>query len=442
MERNIKSNHLGVVVVGNPGIGKSTFLWLYLLVSLALKLPVVIYWKTQLMVYCSTGVYHVKDNRSEFVMGLTGVAFLIDMDSSNINPIELMTVHLCFIIAVSSPQPSRYKQLTTRGDFGMLVVNPPTAHELQACLDQLPPSVAEPRMDLRTALRLVPPNIQLLKSLSTGEHNEATIIAAIQEAVKNVNPSRLRLLMLSMHQADESFNSLTTVYRDPCSAAQDFMNHRLSSKTMLRLVHDHAVRENVSAVQSMYTSFAADGKPGIPGGWAFEMLCHRLFTQPPPSPNNTVTLIQMQVHGTELVPDDKNRMEWSITPRQLVTLLPGESTLKSTFLSDYFVPSRGNTPTFDAFVHSEDPPRLVGFQMTIAPRHSINKSGLVILQQHQLPDETDPWLIYVVPQGHTVRLPFSDKSPFNEFTYFMCEVDVGDRDWGEAEDDTDVEPEL
>ncbi|KAF7294741.1 SET domain-containing protein [Mycena indigotica] len=317
---------------------------------------------------------------------------------------------------------------------------------LQACLDAALMNIefeGEPRMDLRTAFRLVGPNIRRLEYLSIGKHDEELVIGMIKTVLDTLDMRQLERLLRSHHTAEDSTlhsHVLITTYRAPGDAEQEAMRHRISSKTILRLIHAEAIQKNAVELQHMYTIFAASSGLSIPRGWAFEILCHRLFTKKPAS-NYTFTLTRMKVHQSQLIPDHNDQTDWSVVTRQLVHFSTGQTTQATSSLKSYFVPSQGNNPTFDSFLHMETPPRLVGLQMTIASKHSIKKSGLDQLRRRQLPGESNPWMIYIIPQGHSIQLPHLNKSPFNQFTFFACEVEVGNNDWEEADNETDEDSE-
>ncbi|KAF7301134.1 hypothetical protein MIND_00677800 [Mycena indigotica] len=421
-------SHSGVFIIGMPGIGKSMFLWLYLMISLALQLPIVIFWESHLFLHTKSGAYRVTCDIKDFVYreALKGLAFLINMDWIGEIPAGLDVTGLMFVIAATSSQPHQYKKWSKNASMATLIINPPTEEELRDYFCRELPQQSD--MTFEAAFGLAGPNIHTLTELQYGMITEVQVIRDIRLGFSNLHDNDLDNLLFSSSTPDLKLlsHSLISINRSETGMrterGQDAMVHQVP-KTVLRLLHTHLAQRQLGYLHRMYKLFAGSSQLSVPRAWCFETLCHRLFATS--SPNTVVKLFSMAVAGAELEPKfSPQSLEWPMAQRSMQTFVASETPKHTSNIDCYYIPIEANNPTFDSMVHLSNPSRLVGLQMTMSATHSLNQSGLERLRERRLPDE-ELWLVYVIPEGQTISVPYTDTSPFNQFKYFCCPVDVG-----------------
>ncbi|KAF7303198.1 hypothetical protein MKEN_01283500 [Mycena kentingensis (nom. inval.)] len=126
--------HPGAIIIGSPGIGKTSFLRMYLLIALSLKQPILSYERNRLFLHTSRGCYMIpKSNHRGVVydVSLANVVLLADLDYTNKqDSLALYKDIPTRVVGVSSPKEARYATLIKKEEMVRVAMDIPARDTL------------------------------------------------------------------------------------------------------------------------------------------------------------------------------------------------------------------------------------------------------------------------------------------------------------------------
>lgn len=195
------------------------------------------------------------------------------------------------------------------------------------------------------------------------------------------------------------------------------MEHRIYSPLTLRLLMASLSQGRLDELRILCDLFTAGTFFSVPRGWAFESLAHHhIFTQG----NNPLVLVPMISNLKTLTKGAASPKNVLIGTRAIEISAPTDAWNTSS-LTKYYIPTEGNHPTFDSFIHTAD--HIVGFQMTVGRRRTLSPIGLQRLVDRAHPG-AERWFVFVIPKGQDITIPKSltEKGLVNSFKYFTHEI--------------------
>ncbi|KIK71652.1 hypothetical protein GYMLUDRAFT_341988 [Collybiopsis luxurians FD-317 M1] len=161
IEADMRTGSLGCLVVGTPGIGKSTFLP-YLLLLLISRGQSVVYFKRECNIFTSDGVFIPRNNSVLMKPLFHGIPALVDADSAQ--GLELFSdgTMKVYTVLVSSPKEDRIKNYQKEREAAVFVPKAPSRDEAFAVWNlNFSDRVPELQKDLELAWKFYGPDFRI-----------------------------------------------------------------------------------------------------------------------------------------------------------------------------------------------------------------------------------------------------------------------------------------
>ncbi|KAJ8522957.1 hypothetical protein ONZ45_g511 [Pleurotus djamor] len=401
----------GLVLIGHPGIGKSTFL-LYLLIHHLFHKEPVIYSRNGLTLYFSAqGVVSFNDLVALNDESLQCVPALVDDGPPHPN----LVISQPFPIHATSPQLAKYGYWYKKRSATMLVMNPLTVDELFAICSLTAPNIT--RNQIKTLTSLYGYNKHIIQAaLANGEQSHVqnlTSLIARLEITTLVDLLDMPLVAdpLVSRYIIQTFRD--SPLPDPVSRqylSSDSMVHSVVSRHVFRLLWNHFRLKDPDACQRL-TSVASSR------GWAFENWCHEQLSdgQAP------LRLQRMKIFGDSIIMThgDNDVHLLDIHPTSVSTYPCTMPVARTREAATYYIPHECNNPAFDAHYRLSDELG-VGFRMTVCPKQTLKPQDLSLLSRRL--GTKKQYFVFVIPKGHVFRCPAPPSRWRSIFEFYTCEL--------------------
>jgi len=378
----------GIVVTGQPGIGKTLFLQWLLLERLLDGKRTILRTKNDYAYFSANGFIRI----SEMALPpFPDIWLLADpLFGGNTPPMETGL----FTIFTTSPSEKRYKEWRKQNLAKLFIMNPWTWEELNFVGSSLYDKGSIDLEKLATAFNLYGPTARNPLEYATNNTEQADLESAVERAISGVECTTLQQLTNQQGPPDVSSKIL-------CMSADD------RGMPLFRIISTHVAKKLYVSLRSRqrdklvewFHLFSNIPETGSAAGWIWEGYCHRTLP----------TLSSLQI--TSL--DDKKMETLRLVPsRQVDFQVLREIPKKPS--PGYYAPVTRNNVTFDAFSVTNNN-QIVVMQFTVSSDHSPPKGeGLDaladVLSQDLRPFKGCSWLfIWIVPKGRvdsiTAKLP-------------------------------------
>ncbi|KAF7324831.1 SET domain-containing protein [Mycena kentingensis (nom. inval.)] len=396
----------GLLILGTPGIGKSTLLYLWLFLAVLQSQPILSYHTGNLFLHCAAGVYIIPNLRAISDVAMVNMVLLLDFDAKSAGRDELLDVPTSLtIVAASSPNPDRYKDWTKQAEtIRQLVLNPPDWDEVKryytsGCarfytpdrekeegftLDhQIARGVYYEGFDFRELARYV---------MQGWEDAPVASVNTVRDAIQKITSKALMTLLDAVTEIGApASHALIATYRGAIGkGGGDMMVHGPRSLFVYRALHARYIRADREALQMFRVRFRSFREYAATAGYAFEAKAHDLLTS---KPMFAYTTSNQQTKQVFVVPHPATSIPCSawnpkMEPRNLQHQV-------------YYVPTSANNPTFDSFIIANG--ELYAFQMTVSPEPSVSDKGIELLEKCFEGPRT---IIFVIPSDtETFTMP-------------------------------------
>ncbi|KIK55533.1 hypothetical protein GYMLUDRAFT_99509 [Collybiopsis luxurians FD-317 M1] len=393
----------GCMIIGTPGIGKSTFLPYLLLQMLSQGLSAV-YFYEQCHIFTSDGVYtSIGNGTSVFLDPLfNGIPALVDVDNPNaVNTFSDAKVKV-YTVLVSSPKDGIINKYQKQRHAATFIPKSPSHHEAF-----------------------------IVWNLRFGEEDVKLLEAELKAAWRHYGPDfRLGNSMISDHQTleehhDEVRKDITELeWKDIRSPSHNYIEtyflpsrpnvpiHRLRSRTILRMfiaaITVHELRER----REMYRLFHSTGRLSASRGYLFEVMADEILSQG---------------YDAILQPEDgSTTIPFTLRPHQIELFSNMNKANTTTNRSKFYVPLQGNNPTYDAFCYQDGIG--IAFQDTICFKHKFSLKGFRDLNaRFNAAGVTQKYFIFVIPIGNVFKYPVLPVFRAG-WQFFVLELDAAQLD--------------
>lgn len=285
---------------------------------------------------------------------------------------------------------------------------------------------------------MVGPNLRFLTRLINEVDAIDDTVELMTQAVALCSPTDVIMLLDSHYQEPIPSllsHSLVITRRKPRPndkrknhTVQDLMEHRIHSPLTLRLLLASYSEGRVVELRKLCDLFTGGSMLSVPRGWAFESLGHHhIWTRG----NDHLPLVPMTFEDGYLRNGVAIPHNLQVGSRVIQTFTVSTGVQNTSSLDAYYIPTEGNNPTFDSFLHTST--HMIGFQMTVGREHSLNAIGLNRLIDRARPD-AEYQFVFVIPEGQDIEVPSPTptRSPFKHFDYFTLEISCGESFLGNA----------
>ncbi|KAJ6475815.1 hypothetical protein C8R47DRAFT_1142546 [Mycena vitilis] len=415
-------NQGGVVLTGNQGSGKSTFLEYMKLLRISQELPVLFFSVGILEIYLSEGCFRLEWSKVEHLSILEhplfrGVPLLIDSDTTLAPPPPTLTAVGCraFPIHASSPQRTRYQTWSKFRCALIFVFDPPSDLQIYDIVRLAVPSTSVGK--LQRVTRKWGRNIRaVLDVLRQGakEYEQEFI-----DRVGELGDDQVQQLATSPAEAtiNHTHAIISTLRAEgyPTSSdsgylKRDRMAHSITSRHLWRtLIHRRAIIAHVK-MRELYTLLECDSGLSSYRGIVFESFSHAQLAKLRPS----IKVRTADNAVKTLAYDSKNAVSYSSSS-------PPESTKDE---GHYYIPTESNNPGFDSYAVTRD--TNIVFQMTVGRKTGISSKAKPILTR-RLPTRNHSYFVFVVPKGHSFDIPAMSAQWRAAFEFCVLEIDCDNR---------------
>ena len=268
--------------------------------------------------------------------------------------------------------------------------------------------------------------IQVLKS------GPDTLKAEIASKINPNEPATLGNLL--KHDIENATNVSSSLFVSGCFEQPapgtdkylggDVLHSAIASPTVWRLLLEIRGRKVYWEQPHILDLFRRVPETASSAGWLWESICHDIISR-----GGNFTLRAMDEADKALVPSDRTDI---LRLKKLEPLyFKSKDTFKSTCdLRNYFVPTYGNNPTFDSFLHLQSVG--VGFQMTLERNHTLDSNGLRMLHGrlgvHDNANEPsrEKWFVFVIRKGSSFRCAKPSRGQMRRFKFFTLALEPPD----------------
>ncbi|KAK0494222.1 hypothetical protein EDD18DRAFT_1176064 [Armillaria luteobubalina] len=426
----------GIIITGQPGIGKSIFLLYTLLRCLQDGQPVLFHMMNQTFTIFANGVSQV-DPACLLQSVTTPICALIDSEGRQKVPPPDELLHSYFICPVftTSPDSRRYHNFMQDRAAVVFVMDPWSDDELslgvslaaedlarvalyQSQLSQVKDLCGPVIRDiLSTLLYQSPHPIQNCIKAALGKVNDYDRLVNIYTAfLTSTSPEvheshALVLMRRELTDTPEAGDNVLLEFKSPTVA-------ELVWNALCHLEYDSALR--------YLNLFSSHSALSAPGGWAFENLAHRHLTKNTPMEIYLPPLLELaHTAGVRYTSQDYvSRGFLPIWKREVVFYAAAEEVQCN--LTRYYIPRRSNNPLFDALFFGPNITPLAEsttqnspfepnpntyldiLQMSTATIHGGSEKGVDIISEIlRMHPGVQPIYVLVVPrqEGRTWKMP-------------------------------------
>ncbi|PBL03038.1 hypothetical protein ARMGADRAFT_1069607 [Armillaria gallica] len=349
----------GVVVTGQPGIGKSIFLLYVLLHLLQDRRDFILHLDAETYAVCKDGPFTAEPSHfySPKILVPAGTWALIDSQPSQKEPPPFWLTRHCSILPIftTSPDKQRYDNWMKSRSAVTFVMDPWSDEEMA-----LSAHLLDPDPDLRNRyLDLLPEAIVICGPVIWDIHtvllsNSPDIITKrIDNALTTSGSKQLANLFMNSDTYSEESHSLILMKQQLTSVPLSGDNVLLDFRSLYvawkawnrfwRLENDEAMK--------YFSLFGKHGALSIAGGWLFENIAHRHMCKIIPTDSSLLPMIQMTYAARPVYTNPPGSAGLYFLPVHDEVRRPvfydKVSEIKLDF-STYYIPRRSNNPLFDA----------------------------------------------------------------------------------------------
>ncbi|KIK71694.1 hypothetical protein GYMLUDRAFT_90542 [Collybiopsis luxurians FD-317 M1] len=446
IKRDQDSNSQGSLLVGTPGIGKTTFLSYLATRLLQEGESIIIYNHKTPYVFSANGVYvplRPDENSAFFSDQFKGVITLIDGDTSSdevIRQIRNSTLQFYSVLA-SSLLEDRIKAYKKQRSPMVLVPEAPTFTEALSVWNLHFPGLVEGKeRDLKKAWARYGPDFRLGQDIIRGITSVQGHHWFILSYLKGIKAPKL----LEYFRNLESGREITHMIIETVASSNHRLGfcHRLRSRTIMRLLSYVIALSEFGERRQLYQALQATPQLSVSRGWLFEGLAIDTLSQ------------EFEGKLKSISSNDGSEEPLSLPKLKLRFLDNKIQPAKTVSHSRLYVPIQSNNPTWDAFCYKGNVG--IGFQIVIAGKNSLmSKAGFMILNSRfTAANVTRKMFVFVIPKDATFRVPTLPEGISQMWEFFSLEVDVSvlhpvfaeqlkhpEDDEGEDEDEDEYLPE-
>ncbi|KAK0213771.1 hypothetical protein IW262DRAFT_329865, partial [Armillaria fumosa] len=426
----------GIIITGQPGIGKSVFLLYALLRCLQNGQPLLFHMKNQTYAIFANGVSEV-DPACLLQSVTVPICALIDSAGGQKvpPPDELLHSHFICPIFATSPDERRYHHFKQARVAVVFVMDPWSDDELSLGVSLASEDlalVALYQSQLSQVTYLCGPVIRDILSTLLYQSSHP-IMSRIDAALGKANDydSLVKIytafLTSTSPEVHES-HALVLMRRELTATpeAGDNVLLEFKSPTVAQLVWNALCRLEYDSALRYLNLFSSQSALSAPGGWAFENLAHRLLTQHTPMEIYLPPLLELvHIAGVRYTSQDHvSRGFLPICKREVVFYVAAEEVQCN--LTRYYIPRRSNNPLFDALFFGPNITPLGGsttqnspfepnlniylyvLQMSTATVHGGSEKGVDIISEIlRMHPGVQPIYVLVTPrnEGRTWKMP-------------------------------------
>ncbi|KAH9037620.1 hypothetical protein EDB85DRAFT_1861243 [Lactarius pseudohatsudake] len=425
---------LSVVITGQPGVGKSYWIFYALHRCLCEGKPVIWYYDSKRYLFVAEGVYEL--SRDFPSVGFkTRVWTLVDTDEdkSGIPPYLAVQFTKHFIIYTSSPQRSRWDRLDKTTVLKVIIMNPWTRAELSKAapiygLEHDDPDVDEMFNRFGPTPRICFKFLKFGHLLSRHEVN-------FEIALGELSSRRLQDMVTGIRKfgMDNVPHTIFLVRRQKVNSKGDWGNPSVGpiTDTVRIALRNQLQRERRDEQLRLYRSMADVKGTRRIAGVVFESLAHSKILQ-----GVELTLFPMvnrrtsrgktspwhSNHGDSADPSSARQINIVPTEGELYPTIPTQ--IKNDV---YYLPEAENQVAFDSFIKSGT--ELYIFQFSIASKHEIKRGITSFFKQESLPSQANWHFVFVVPtRSQSISCPQPQdhglKALLNNMHLFSAVLDI------------------
>ncbi|KAH8818900.1 hypothetical protein DL96DRAFT_1622319 [Flagelloscypha sp. PMI_526] len=416
----------GCIILGTPGTGKTTLLQLYLMISLALEHPILVF-TDKVYFYTPFGLFVSKGPLSSVAdcPALDGLTVLVDLDDVSDAGVKYVRTIWCIGAASSSDSRGVERFMKHLQAHKVILDNP----KLQELFRFYNAGTQSQRDKLSVLFDILGPNLRELRGFS---HSKLKYfmddVAAYLHQLPLEDLSRLFEIVQynpSMASLEHAiFTSVRYIIEDPVPAlSRHGVQYRVRSLSVMRLITQaYLRRRHQPPLCEFYLTTHKHLNLGTAKGWVFECLCHDMIAKGTELKLLPMKVVNNQLHRTWEYDAGITVETLSIQPRDMIIFLSGASKGATRKHTSYYVPGEANNPTFDGFLHSDDPSNtLHAFQMRVGYKHSMKAEGLQRLVERAYPGAPIQLIFLIVPGSHFTA-PKPPKSYESQIRFFTSEM--------------------
>ncbi|KAF7331569.1 hypothetical protein MKEN_00036300 [Mycena kentingensis (nom. inval.)] len=389
------SGWTSLLILGTPGIGKSTLLWLWLLLSILQGEPVLFYKAGKIYVHSYAGVHVVQDLGVLGHPALARIIFLVDLDGPGSVHCLQVTTRLK-IVAASSPNPAQYKKWSRHKRVFTFIMDPPRMEEIEKFYLSGASRYYKPgfnlgdfdfRQQLYLGINFVGFNLREHEMFMNPSSWEDALYVE-NRFMERISKAKSGDMLIDGVQSTPA--CLVSSVRGPRVPDGELMLHGPRSRVVFRLLHAMYAEASQAQLAHFRSKFSGFRQLASLAGYGFEAEAHLVLTSASEISveldNHTSKKFTIAAQGSTGPPTGV----WT-SDIAAANLMRGV----------YYIPKTSTTPTFDAFIitHWHG---LLAFQLTASKNHSVSDKGIEILRDCF----TGPrYLIYVVPENTTFTMP-------------------------------------
>ncbi|KAI3614906.1 hypothetical protein WG66_016768 [Moniliophthora roreri] len=412
----------GVVILGNPGGGKSTYLDFAYVRKLCAGEPIIYYFSGGVAIHwndeCFVTAIEKLPNAFFAAEVFKDVVALIESAKLQDPPNALVDRELViFPVQAASPRQESAVQI---------VIDPPSDEDLHTILVQcttqeISVAVAKWGRNIRTIRKV------LRNGDAAQERRFRRDLASLTDEELNTlsrNPSSSPLCYthsIVTTKADGEFPAPD----DVCYTESDTMLHFVTSQYICRAFLQTVVLKKVQLEQFYFLLNCATNL-GSTKGIVFENLAHQIVLN-----KKDLVMYRLFVKDGCLVKTGSpiNASFFGTHPPNVSLYSFNTATTETRKPLVYNIPTESNNPTFDSYTIvpedvSEDGAHGTAFQMTVGRDHSLKTKGLKVLMARfgPLQNGRKHDFVFVVPYGSEPKLPASTKAWANKFDFYILEI--------------------
>ncbi|KZP31710.1 hypothetical protein FIBSPDRAFT_925558 [Athelia psychrophila] len=377
----------GVAILGNPGIGKTCFLWYALRCRLRDKLPTLFTMDSDPSIYFSAN--GASDEATSAARREEKIWSLFDLGAALHAPDAMLWTNV-FGVQTTSPQETRYKGWLKLAEGQTWTMNPWSWHEIVMGLGLQPNLAVIDRFDhdlLASAFAKYGPIPRNVYSAYRRDGHNETYDQTLNREIENITPDVLKRLVNSA-----PVNALIPV---------SHMMISVQRAPDTNLPYGAVLSQFVLGLLMHASSFKT--LDSVARGWCFKAYCHAMLTKAPDDDvsHSIPTLATSGKNtGTHVVDTHGQSPDYARMYRDTVIYESvGDFATLPASDGKYYIPMASNNPGFDSFT-------IIGteawiFQMTVSESHRIDtpkQKGLELLKKI-LPLHLSWRYILVVPKS-------------------------------------------
>ncbi|KAH9017577.1 hypothetical protein EDB85DRAFT_2096392 [Lactarius pseudohatsudake] len=424
---------LSVVITGQPGIGKSYWIFYTLHRRLCEGKPVIWYHDSTRYLFVAEGVYILENTPSTSFK--THVWTLVDTDEDSNGMPPHLAVHLTqhFLIFTTTPQRCRWRRLGKTTLRTVVIMNPWTRAELSEAAEIYGLKHNDPRMD--DMFNQFGPTPRICFGFLTVKNLLSNHESDLETALGKLSSRNLLNLVTGIRNLsmDDESHTILLVRRRKVSNGDWGCASVGPITDAVRIALRNQLRNEMQAEQlQLYRSMANVKGTRRIAGVVFELLAHSKLLR-----GIELTLIPMVKGGSSR---GKKSPQWRsnhgdcVDPpsARQINIGPTEEKRYSTTparIKDkvYYVPEAENQVGFDSFIKSGT--KLYIFQFSIASKHQIMKGITSFFTQESLPPHANWNFVFVVPtRSRLISCPQSQdrglNALLNKMNLFTAVLDI------------------